>query len=72
MTLHLVSAVNYDAREKYKGFTFNHKKASETKAKLACDGNNECNECIDHRALLSNELTGYEAVKCLKDPKHSY
>jgi hypothetical protein len=64
--------VKFHVGEQYKGFTFNHKKASESKAKKACDGNNECIGCIDHRAQLNNELTGYEAVKCLKDPQHSY
>jgi hypothetical protein len=64
--------VKYHVGEHYKGFTFDHKKASENKAKEACNGNNECIGCIDHRAQLSNELTGYEAVKCLKDPIHSY
>jgi hypothetical protein len=66
------AAPNYDAGEEYKGFTYNHDKASESDAKDACDGNDECVECIDHRAHLSDELTGYEAVKCLKDPENSY
>ncbi len=63
--------VNYDAGEKYKGFTYNHDKASLNKALKAAD-NKEQEECLKKRAELSNELSGYEAVKCLKDPKNSY
>lgn len=69
---HSNDKVKFHVGEHYKGFIFNHKKANENKAKEACDGNNECIGCIDHRAKLNNELTGYEVVKCLKDPEHSY
>ena len=61
---------HYDAGEKLKGFTYNHKKASESKAKNACssvDKRNECVECVEHRANLDG-LKGYEVVKCLKNP----
>jgi type II secretory pathway pseudopilin PulG len=64
--------VKFHVGEHYKGFIFNHKKASESKAKSACNGNTDCIGCIEHRSQLGNELTGYEAVKCLKDPIHSY
>jgi hypothetical protein len=63
---------HYDAGEKLKGFTYNHKKASESKAKNACssvDDKNECIECVEHRANLQG-LKGYEVVKCLKDPSN--
>lgn len=69
------NAENYDRGEKLKGFTYNHKKASESKAKDACDGNDdekECVECIEHRADLQG-LKGYEVIKCLKEPdKYDY
>jgi hypothetical protein len=66
--------VGYDAGEKLKGFTYNHKGVSESKAKLACTGKdqNECIECMEHRADLDG-LKGYEVVKCLKEPnKYNY
>jgi hypothetical protein len=67
--------VGYDAGEKLKGFTYNHEKASESKAKEACDGNedeDECVECMEYRADLQG-LKGYEVVKCLKEPdKYEY
>jgi hypothetical protein len=66
---------HYDAGEKLKGFTYNHKKASESKAKNACtsvDKSDECIECVEHRANLQG-LKGYEVVKCLKEPtKYNY
>ena len=66
---------HYDAGEKLKGFTYNHKKASESKAKNACssvDDKDECIECVEHRADLDG-LKGYEVVKCLKEPtKYNY
>ena len=69
------NAVGYDAGEKLKGFTYNHKKASEDKAKKACVGNDdedECVECMEHRADLQG-LKGYEVIKCLKEPdKYDY
>ena len=40
--------VKFNLGEHYKGFTFDHKKASESKAKKACNGNEECIGCIDH------------------------
>jgi hypothetical protein len=64
------AGAHYDAGEKLKGFTYNHKKASESKAKNACstiDKSNECVECVKHRANLEG-LKGYEVVKCLKEP----
>ena len=65
----------YDAGEKLKGFTYNHKSASESKAKKACSSVNkedECVECVEHRANLQG-LKGYEVVKCLKEPtKYNY
>ena len=64
--------VKFSRGEHFKGFTFDHKPADEGKAKNACNSDHECIECIEHRAKLGNELTGYEAVKCLKDPAHSY
>jgi len=69
------AGAHYDAGEKLKGFTYNHKKASESKAKKACnsvDKNDECIECVEHRANLQG-LKGYEVVKCLKEPtKYNY
>jgi hypothetical protein len=68
------AGAHYDAGEKLKGFTYNHKKASESKAKNACssvDDDDECVECVEHRANLQG-LKGYEVVKCLKDPTNSY
>ncbi|HEY7108368.1 MAG TPA: hypothetical protein VH415_02975 [Nitrososphaeraceae archaeon] len=69
------NAVNYDRGMKLKGFTYNHKKASEDKAKKACVGNDdedECVECMEHRADLQG-LKGYEVIKCLKEPdKYDY
>ena len=68
------AGAHYDAGEKLKGFTYNHKKASESKAKNACSSVNksdECVECVEHRANLQG-LKGYEVVKCLKDPTNSY
>lgn len=64
------AGANYDRGEKLKGFTYNHKTASESKAKKACDGKDkkECIDCIEHRADLQG-LKGYEVVKCLKEPK---
>ncbi|MEP6577162.1 MAG: hypothetical protein ABJB85_12105 [Nitrososphaerota archaeon] len=65
---------SYDAGEKLKGFTYNHKKVSESKAKNACSGSKkaECIECINHRSNLQG-LKGYEVVKCLKEPtKYNY
>ncbi len=67
-----INKVKFHVGEHYKGFIFNHKKASESKAKAACNGNTDCIGCIEHRSQLDNDLTGYEAVKCLKDPIHSY
>ena len=67
--------VGYDKGEKLKGFTYDHVKASESKAKKACnslDDKDECIECIEHRADLQG-LKGYEVVKCLKEPdKYDY
>jgi hypothetical protein len=66
--------VGYDRGEKLKGFTYDHDKASESKAKKACssvDESAECIECVEHRANLQG-LKGYEVVKCLKDPENSY
>ena len=67
--------VGYDRGEKLKGFTYDHDKASESKAKKACnslDDKDECIECIEHRADLQG-LKGYEVVKCLKEPdKYDY
>lgn len=69
------AGAHYDAGEKLKGFTYNHKKSSESKAKNACSTihkSNECVECIKHRADLDG-LKGYEVVKCLKEPtKYNY
>jgi hypothetical protein len=69
------AGAHYDAGEKLKGFTYNHKKASESKAKNACSSVNksdECVECVEHRANLQG-LKGYEVVKCLKEPtKYNY
>ena len=69
------AGAHYDAGEKLKGFTYNHKKASESKAKNACssvDKEDECIECVEHRADLQG-LKGYEVVKCLKEPtKYNY
>jgi hypothetical protein len=69
------AGAHYDAGEKMKGFTYNHKKASESKAKNACssvDKSDECIECVEHRANLQG-LKGYEVVKCLKEPtKYNY
>jgi hypothetical protein len=69
------AGAHYDAGEKLKGFTYNHKKASESKAKNACssvDKDDECVECVEHRANLQG-LKGYEVVKCLKEPtKYNY
>jgi hypothetical protein len=69
------AGAHYDAGEKLKGFTYNHKKASESKAKNACSTihkSNECVECVKHRADLDG-LKGYEVVKCLKEPtKYNY
>ena len=69
------AGAHYDAGEKLKGFTYNHKKASVSKAKNACDSINksdECVECVEHRANLDG-LKGYEVVKCLKEPtKYNY
>ena len=68
------AGANYDRGEKLKGFTYNHKKVSESKAKSACSGNkkSECIECIEHRANLQG-LKGYEVVKCFKEPtKYNY
>ncbi len=68
------AGAHYDAGEKLKSFTYNHKNASESKAKNACSGDKkaECIECIDHRANLQG-LKGYEVVKCLKEPtKYNY
>ncbi len=68
------AGVGYDAGEKLKGFTYNHKTVSESKAKQACSGDkqDECIECIQHRADLEG-LKGYEVVKCLKEPtKYNY
>ena len=64
-------AVGYDHGEKYKGFIFNHKSVDESKAKSTCGTDDECVECIEHRADMEG-LKGYEVVKCLKDPEHSY
>ncbi|MDQ5868662.1 MAG: hypothetical protein M3530_02920 [Thermoproteota archaeon] len=67
--------VGYDRGEKLKGFTYDHDKASESKAKKACnslDEKEECIECIEYRADLQG-LKGYEVVKCLKEPdKYHY
>ena len=67
--------VGYDRGEKLKGFTYDHDKASESKAKKACssvDKSDECIECVEHRANLQG-LKGYEVVKCLKEPtKYNY
>jgi hypothetical protein len=69
------NAVNYDRGEELKGFTYNHEKASESKAKKACVGNDdedECVECMEYRADLQG-LKGYEVIKCLKEPdKYHY
>jgi hypothetical protein len=69
------AGAHYDAGEKQKGFTYNHKKASESKAKNTCssvDKEDECVECVEHRADLQG-LKGYEVVKCLKEPtKYNY
>jgi len=68
------AGAHYDRGEKLKGFTYNHKKVSESKAKQACDGDkkDECVECIEHRANLQG-LKGYEVVKCFKEPdKYNY
>ena len=69
------AGAHYDAGEKLKGFTYNHKKASESKAKNACssvDKSDERVECVEHRANLQG-LKGYEVVKCLKEPtKYNY
>lgn len=68
------AGAHYDRGEKVKGFTYNHKKVSESKAKQACDGDkkDECVECIEHRANLQG-LKGYEVVKCFKEPtKYNY
>lgn len=69
------NAVNYDRGEKLEGFTYNHDKASESKAKEACAGNDdeeECIECMEYRADLQG-LKGYEVIKCLKEPdKYHY
>jgi hypothetical protein len=69
------AGAHYDAGEKLKGFTYNHKKASESKAKNACSTihkSDECVECVKHRADLDG-LKGYEVVKCLKEPtKYNY
>ncbi|MGG6460727.1 MAG: hypothetical protein ACM3JQ_04800 [Candidatus Eiseniibacteriota bacterium] len=69
------AGAHYDAGEKLKGFTYNHKKVSESKAKKACssvDKSDKCVECVDHRANLQG-LKGYEVVKCLKEPtKYNY
>jgi hypothetical protein len=49
------AGAHYDAGEKLKGFTYNHKKASESKAKNTCssvDKEDECIECVEHRADL--------------------
>ena|ERR1051325_5835563 len=65
------AGAHYDAGEKLKGFTYNHKKASESKAKNACSTihkSNECVECVKHRADLDG-LKGYEVVKCLRANK---
>jgi hypothetical protein len=67
-----IQAQNYDAGEEYKGFTFDHDEASESEAIEACDGDEECIECIEIRSDLSDSLKGYETVKCLKDPENSY
>lgn len=71
----LAGGPGYDAGEKLKGFTYNHKSASESKAKKACssvDKSDECVECVEHRANLQG-LKGYEVVKCLKEPtKYNY
>lgn len=67
------AGVGYDRGEKLKGFTYDHDKASESKAKKACnslDEKEECIECIEYRADLQG-LKGYEVVKCLKEP-HKY
>ncbi len=61
-----VQAQNYDAGEEYEGFTFDHDEVSEEEALEAAD-NYEEEECIEERADLSDELVGYEVVKCLKD-----
>ncbi len=68
------AGVHYKADEKLKGFSYNHKKVSESKAKNACSGKEkgECIECVEHRANLQG-LKGYEVVKCLKEPtKYNY
>lgn len=69
------NAVNYDRGEKLKGFTYNHEKASESKAKKACVENedeDECVECMEYRTDLQG-LKGYEVIKCLKEPdKYHY
>jgi hypothetical protein len=67
----IVQAQNYDAGEEYEGFTFDHDEVSEEEALDAAD-NYEQEECIEERADLSDELVGYEVVKCLKDPENSY
>lgn len=69
------AGAHYDAGEKLKGFKYNHKKVSESKAKNACssvDKSDKCVECVEHRANLQG-LKGYEVVKCLKEPtKYNY
>ena len=69
------AGAHYDAGEKLKGFKYNHKKVSESKAKNACSSikkSDECIKCVEHRANLQG-LKGYEVVKCLKEPtKYNY
>ena len=68
LSLAYLLVLHYDAGEKLKGFTYNHKKVSESKAKNACssvDKRNECVECVEHRANLDG-LKGYRGREVFK------